>query len=191
MSHMPLAAVLSALLIGPALAQHGQHGQQAPYAGLERRAVKALSDEQIADLHAGRGMGLALPAELNGYPGPIHVLEHAGALGLTPEQRARVQTLYEAMKGEAVPLGERLIAEEAHLDRLFAERTVTADSLAGASARIGATQAALRAAHLKYHLAMIDILTPAQIGRYAEVRGYAGAGPSSHWAGAGHQKGRP
>lgn len=34
------------------------------YSGLEHRAVKALSDQQIADLRAGRGLGLALPAEL-------------------------------------------------------------------------------------------------------------------------------
>jgi hypothetical protein len=58
-----------------------------PYAGLERRAVKALGDDEIADLRAGRGMGLALAAELNGYPGPRHVLEHADALALTSEQR--------------------------------------------------------------------------------------------------------
>jgi hypothetical protein len=76
-----------------------------PYAGLEQRAVKALSEQQIADLRAGRGMGLALPAELNGYPGPSHVLENADALGLSAEQRERTKGLFEAMKAEAVPVG--------------------------------------------------------------------------------------
>jgi hypothetical protein len=57
-----------------------------PYAGLEKRAIKALSDAQIADLRAGRGMDLALPAELNGYPGPVHVLELGDRLGLDAEQ---------------------------------------------------------------------------------------------------------
>ena len=33
---------------------------QQPYAGLQNRSVKTLSDQQIADLNAGRGMGLAL-----------------------------------------------------------------------------------------------------------------------------------
>ena len=51
---------------------------QSPYAGMQTRAIKALSDQQIADLRAGRGMGMALPAELNGYPGPAHVLETGG-----------------------------------------------------------------------------------------------------------------
>ena len=181
MSHMLATLVLSIILIGPSLAQHG-HGSGSPYAGLERRAVKALSSDEIADLRAGRGMGLALAAELNGYPGPVHVLEHAGSLALSGEQRARMQTLYEAMRAEAIPLGERLIGEETHLDRLFAERTVTADSLARATAGIGATQAALRQAHLKYHLATMDVLTPAQIERYGVLRGYAGEA-------GGHQPG--
>ena len=66
---------------------------QSPYAGMQTRAVKALSDQQIADLRAGRGMGMALPAELNGYPGPAHVLELADKLELTPDQRASVQAL--------------------------------------------------------------------------------------------------
>ena len=93
-----------------------------PYAGLEQRTVKALSEQQIADLRAGRGMGLALPAELNGYPGPSHVLENADALGLSAEQREHTKGLFEAMKAEAVPVGERLIEQEAKLDRLFADR---------------------------------------------------------------------
>lgn len=166
---------------GAALAQHRpSEPSPAPYAGLEARPIKALSGEQIADLKAGRGMGLALPAELNGYPGPIHVLEHAGALGLSAEQRARVQSLYEAMKGEAVPLGERLIAQEADLDRLFADRAMTPAALDRTTAEIGRTQASLRAAHLKYHLTMMDVLTPDQVRRYAELRGYAGQRTHGH-----------
>jgi Spy/CpxP family protein refolding chaperone len=145
-----------------------------PYAGMQQRPVKALSDGELADLRAGRGMGLALAAELNGYPGPLHVLEHADALHLTVEQRQRTQALYEAMKLEAIALGERLIAQEAELDRAFAGRTITAQTLAEATAAIGATQAALRAAHLRYHLAQVEVLTPEQVRRYAELRGYAG-----------------
>ena len=93
---------------------------QQPYAGLEGRSIKALSEQQIADLRAGRGMGLALAAELNGYPGPLHVLEFANDLDLTSQQRAKVQELFAAMKAEAIPLGERLIAQEVDLDKQFA-----------------------------------------------------------------------
>ena len=161
-----------------------------PYAGLEARPVKALSDGEIADLKAGRGMGLALPAELNGYPGPIHVLELAERLGLTTEQRAAVEALFAAMKAEAVPLGERLIAEETALDRQFADRTVTRATLSEATAAIAGTRARLREAHLKYHLATAEVLRPEQVRRYGELRGYAGRGQPTrppHHPGGAHQ----
>lgn len=181
-----IVALLVVVVAGPALAQQ-QHAPAAPHAGLEQRPVKALSDEQIADLRAGRGMGLALAAELNGYPGPAHVLEHAQALELSPDQRARVEALHEAMRQEALPLGERLIAQEMDLDSQFARHTITTTTLGRAAAEIGRTQAALRTAHLKYHLAMMDVLTPAQVARYAELRGYRGRHPAGgHGAHGGH-----
>jgi hypothetical protein len=159
--HMTRRAALAAslaLIAGGALAQSHQ-----PYAGLQSRAIKALSAEQIADLRAGRGMSLALPAELNGYPGPLHVIELADKLALSADQRMRMQALFEQMKQEAIGIGHRLIAQEGELDRLFAERKITAASLAASTAAIGQTQAALRATHLRYHLLTADILTPAQI----------------------------
>jgi hypothetical protein len=161
--------VLIALTVGtaPSLGQ-----SQQPYAGLEGRSIKALSEQQIADLRASRGMGLALAAELNGYPGPMHVLELADSLDLSDQQRAKTQELFTAMKAEAIPLGERLIAQEADLDKQFANKTITPVSLAAATDAIGTTHAALRQAHLKYHLSTVEVLTPAQVQRYAELRGY-------------------
>jgi hypothetical protein len=151
-----------------------------PYAGLETRPIKALSEREIADLRAGRGMGLALAAELNGYPGPAHVLELAAALDLSPAQRANVAALFAAMRAETVPLGERLIAQEGELERQFAEKTITPPSLATATQAIGTTQAVLRAAHLRYHLTTAAVLTPAQIAHYAELRGYSNGPPADH-----------
>ena len=145
-----------------------------PYAGLEERSIAALSETEIGDLRAGRGMGLALAAELNGYPGPLHVLELAVELHLTDAQRNQTEQLFEAMKAETIPLGERLISQEAELDRLFRTRTVTLTSLASATQAIGATQAELRAAHLKYHLPTVEVLTSDQVRLYEEMRGYTG-----------------
>lgn len=181
MSFRPILALASAVLIaGPASADAVQgHG---PYAGLEQRAVKALSDKEIDDLRNGRGMGLALAAELNGYPGPLHVIEHADALALTPAQRDRTQALFSAMKAEVVPLGERLIAQETELDRLFATKAVQPSSLEAATSVIGATQATLRTAHLRYHLAMMEVLTPDQVRHYRELRGYAANHGRGHGA---------
>jgi Spy/CpxP family protein refolding chaperone len=159
----------------------GQMSQsQQPYAGLEGRSIKALSEQQIADLRAGRGMGLALAAELNGYPGPMHVLEMAGALDLSSQQRAKMQELFTAMKAEAIPLGERLIAQEGELDKAFASKTITAATLAASTEAIGATHSALRQTHLKYHLSTVEVLTPAQVQRYGELRGYKGGVQHPH-----------
>src|ERR1041385_9218342 len=121
-----------------------------PYAGMQARTIKPLSDEQIADLKAGRGMRLALAAELNGYPGPSHVLELVAQLNLSDRQRGSVRQLFAAMKAESIPIGEQLISRESDLDRLFADRTITPEGLKAAIAEIGNLQAGLRAAHLKY-----------------------------------------
>jgi hypothetical protein len=147
-----------------------------PYAGHQARPVKALSEQQIADLRAGRGMSMALPAELNGYPGPLHVIEHAGALALTPSQLSDMQRLYREMKDEAVALGERLIAQETELDRQFSSRTVTGSTLIEATAAIAKTQAELRATHLRYHLLTVEVLTIDQVTRYSALRGYHDGG---------------
>jgi Spy/CpxP family protein refolding chaperone len=171
-----LALFLAAGAAAAVLAPVPPRAAEAPRAGLQERPIKALSADQIADLRAGRGMGLALATELNGWPGPLHALELAGPLALTPAQRARL----EAMRAETVPLGERVIAAEASLDRLFATRTVTPEALEAATAASGAALAALRAAHLRYHLAASEVLTAEQSERYAVLRGYRTGGAGHH-----------
>ena len=155
-------------------------GAQTPYAGMQTRPIKALSEQQVADLGAGRGMGLALAAELNGYPGPSHVLELADTLELSADQRTRVKALFDAMKAEAVPLGTKLIEQEADLDRQFASRSVTPASLRASTTAAAMTQGELRETHLKYHLSTVEVLSPHQMHRYAELRGYGGDKPMKH-----------
>jgi Spy/CpxP family protein refolding chaperone len=166
-------AVTLILISGSAFAQ-------TPYSGMQARPIKALSEQQVADLGAGRGMGLALAAELNGYPGPSHVLELADKLELSADQRASIKRLFDSMKLEAVPLGSKLIEQEAELDRQFASRTVTPESLKASTAEVATTQGALRETHLKYHLSTEAILTPRQMQRYAELRGYGDHTPRHH-----------
>ncbi|MGM4905397.1 Spy/CpxP family protein refolding chaperone [Tardiphaga sp. 866_E4_N2_1] len=151
-----------------------------PYAGMERRSIKALSDQQIVDLKAGRGMGLSLPAELNGYPGPAHVLELGDTLRLSDDQRTKAKALFEVMKIETIPIGKRILSEETALDRLFAEKQATQDALNTATARIASAQGDLRAAHLRYHLALTEFLSSEQVARYAELRGYGTGAPDRH-----------
>lgn len=176
------ALLLPLLLATPAPAQHAT-----PYAGFEARDIRALSPEQIDDLRNGRRMALALPAELNGWPGPQHVLELADALLLTPEQRRETEALRAAHHAAAVRLGEAIIAAERELDRAFRARTITPAGLDAMTAEIGRLQAALRAEHLVTHMRQTALLTPAQIARYDVLRGYApGGAPPAHRHGHRH-----
>jgi hypothetical protein len=167
---LPIAACAVAILTALSSTAMAQSSQ--PYSGMQSRPIKALSDQQVADLRAGRGMGLALAAELNGYPGPSHLLELSDRLGLTSDQHSALKEMFDAMKAETIPIGENLIVQEQRLDRLFAEKTVSAEQLKDATKDIGETQARLRNAHLSYHLQARAILQPDQILRYAELRGY-------------------
>lgn len=176
----PLAALLLVL-------SHAGGAAQGPYAGLHDRPIKALSAEQVDDLRAGRGMGFALAAELNGWPGPLHVIELADRLGLDAAQRAAVQAQHAAMRREAIAAGEAMVVAEAALDALFASGSPTPETIAAATEAAGRAQGALRAVHLRWHLATSATLTPAQRVRYAELRGYAGGAPPAQGHGHGHR----
>src|SRR6185295_13986694 len=158
-----------ALLITASMAR-----SQSPYIGQESREIKALSPQEISDYLAGKGMGFAKAAELNGYPGPAHVLELGERLQLTDAQRAETQALFDAMQAKAMVLGRELVEEERRLDRLFASKSADPASVGASLARIGDLQARVRAAHLDAHLAQVRILTSEQTSRYVELRGYSG-----------------
>src|SRR4030088_3361539 len=159
---MPRAVFGMLLVLAMCFAAHAQQ-PTSPYAGYEQRPIKALSDQQVADLKAGRGMGLALAAELNGYPGPSHLVELSDQLGLTSEQLSNLKSMFDAMKAETIPIGENLVAQEEELDRLFAEKVISEQQLKAATQNIGETQARLRNAHLRYHLQARGILPPPHI----------------------------
>ena len=168
-----IAALIAAALPGATWAAEGYVGQQT-------RDIKALSAEDVADLAAGRGMGLAKAAELNHHPGPMHVLELKDQLGLTADQVRAVEASFSRMRAAATTLGATLIERERSLDRGFAERRMTSAELARTTAEIGALQGQLRAVHLAAHLEMREVLTDVQVARYDALRGYAdGAAPAS------------
>lgn len=156
-------------------AQHGG-AARSPYTGYTERGIKALSAEQIDDYMAGRGMGMALAAELNQYPGPRHVLDLAEQLQLNPQQQKDTQQLFEQMQAQAVVLGRQIVGQEGELDRLFAEQSIDTATLSAKLAAIAALQGELRNVHLSTHLKMREILTPHQIHTYAQLRGYGDSG---------------
>lgn len=172
---MRAAALVSilVLLAAPAAAD------TSPYRGLETRTIKALPDQEIADLRAGKGMSMALAAELNGHPGPRHVLDLAEPLSLTPEQAAAVQSLFDAMQGEAAALGEAVVAGEAELEQRFRSASLDEDALRARVMAIAELRGRLRATHLRFHLATRAVLDRHQLVLYDRLRGY-GDGNSAH-----------
>ena len=167
---MRTGLILAALLLAaPASAQ-----APAGYAGQQTREIKALSPQEVSDLLAGRGMGLARAGELNHHPGPAHVLELRDKLGLTPDQVSTVQTSFRRMEAAAKPLGAEIVARERDLDAEFQQGTMTPSRLATETEAIGSLQGRLRAVHLAAHLEMRAVLSPAQIAAYDTLRGYAG-----------------
>jgi Spy/CpxP family protein refolding chaperone len=157
-----------------------------PYVGFEQRHVKALGEAEIADLKAGRGMGFALAAELNGYPGPLHVLELAGQIGLDADARQRVERIFADMRAAAIVQGETLISAEERLDALFKSGRASEAELAEAVASAAIARGELRRIHLSAHVAMRSLLSADQVAAYNKHRGYGGGhGHGGHGAGHG------
>lgn len=165
-----LAAVALALEVCAADPSHAGHVY--PYAGQETRAVKSLSDDEVKGYLAGAGMGFAKAAELNGYPGPMHALEHAAALSLTAAQRDALDALMRSHKEEARRLGAEVVRLEKELDALFATHAATPAAIDAKVAEIAAANGRVRASHLKTHVKTTELLTPGQVERYKAARGY-------------------
>lgn len=161
---LPLLLVLAAPL---AAAQHDHAGHDAP-AGAH---PSGLTADETAGLLAGRGLGMARPAELNRYPGPLHVLELADSLGLSDDQRTEAERLRVAMQAEAADLGRQLVGVERHLDALFASGEATDTAIDRMTAHAAALRGQIRAVHLRTHVAMRAALSADQIERYDHLRG--------------------
>lgn len=174
MKRLALALTLAAIPIA-AFPQHGGHGPGAatPYAGQQTREIKSLSPEDIDELRRGGGWGLARAAELNGFPGPMHLLELKDRIGLGAEQVAAIDAIFQRMRADAIREGERLIAAERGLEEQFRSRSVSDQSLRQALAEIERSRQALRHVHLAAHLSMPALLRSDQLRRYNELRGYA------------------
>lgn len=169
---------LLALVLVVSVATPAAAGQPltSPYRTQIVSEIRGMSSTEIDDLREGRGMGLARAAELNGYPGPRHVLDavEAAQLHLSPEQLQAVRQLFERMSDEARRLGAAILQEEAALEAAFRAGRIAEADLHARVARLAALSGELRAIHLRTHLETRGLLTEHQIKRYNEVRGYIG-----------------
>jgi len=167
-------ALLGLCSIASVVAMAGPVGDpdRSPYAGLEARSIKSLSDEDLSELRRGGGWGLAKAAELNGVPGPAHLLELAEQIPLTAEQVEKIGAIFQQMQSRAIAEGERLIAGEQALEKAFRNRSIDRDSLRQMLTAIASSRSELRYVHLAAHLETLPLLTDEQVARYQELRGY-------------------
>lgn len=179
--------VLFSFAANPSYSQSTDTHPKSPYAGQETWKIKSLSQKDIDDLSNGRGWGFAKAAELNGLPGPIHILELADRINLSPEQRRKIEGLFKEMKSLAVPLGEEMVRLERGLDRLFRNKTANETNLKSQLTNIGKVRSELRRVHLQAHLRSPDILTAHQIAIYNRLRGYTDINKHSGHTGRHHK----
>lgn len=170
---LTLSILLFALTAAPSIAEES-HSHSSKYAGEEAREIKSLSNDDIAELRRGGGWGLAKAAELNGIPGPAHLLELQGEIPLNAAQVNAITALRDRMRAQAIAEGEVLIGLERELEHGFRQGNVTAESLRQMLEGIAASRARLRFIHLSTHLETPKILTAHQIKRYNSLRGYDG-----------------
>lgn len=163
-----------------AQASDAGHSPVSKYAGQETRTIKSLSPDDIAELRRGGGWGLAKAAELNGVPGPVHLLELKDEIALEAAQVSALTEIYEGMKARAVEGGERLISLERELEDHFRDGTITDAILRASLDEIAAARRDLRYVHLAAHLRTPAILSRDQIRKYNELRGYSTPDPCAN-----------
>jgi Spy/CpxP family protein refolding chaperone len=188
------SAILMVMLVGlvatkssnsPAQAQAQFTPTPSAYGELLDTEIRGIDPATIEGYRTGAGLGMALPAELNGYPGPRHVLDLADELELTSGQQTQIQALFDDMLPQAIALGEQILNQEAGLELAFRERTIDEESLRDRLGSIESLKAELRFVHLRTHLVTLDILTPHQVQLYNGLRGYTTV-PEAHGTHHGH-----
>jgi Spy/CpxP family protein refolding chaperone len=109
-------------------------------------------------------------------------LDQADALELSPEQLAKVNTVWQAMDTKARALGELIVTKERALEAIYSTGVATSGDTRVAIDEIARLQADLRYTHLAAHLSMRSVLSTDQVAKYDELRGYsdAVASPAEH-----------
>lgn len=166
-----VAIAVGSILPWAAAAQHDS-SHHSRYTEYQSREIKALSSDELASLLSGEGMGMALAAELNGFPGPRHVMELADELDLTQTQTQEIEHIFEAMNKQAIALGRHVVHLEKRLDHEFFQQSITPGELDSLALEIASFRGRLRAVHLRAHVQTFGLLTETQRAVYGRLRGY-------------------
>lgn len=172
------AITLSIFIVSTA---HGFEQKETPgdksrseYQGQEAREIKSLSERDIEALQRGAGWGLARAAELNGVPGPAHVLELQKPLNLSEMQIDEIQQVWQDMNTAARKQGLVYIRAEQEIEHFFKEGKQDKKRLSALLQNSALSLADLRKIHLVAHLKTRPLLTKHQIMMYNKLRGYGG-----------------
>ena len=122
-------------------------------------------------LLSAEGMGQAKYAEMNGYPGPKHVLDLADKLQLSDVQKKSVQAIYNEMSTRAKEIGKQIVRIEEEMSDAFARNFAVEKSVRDDSEEIGRLRGKLRSVHLIAHLKTKPLLTAKQVEIYNTLRG--------------------
>lgn len=166
-----IAALALTLAAGIGLGAIGRHHAKQVDSGNASAAAPIVVPVDAEDVSG---------AERHLYPAPHTAIFLANDLELTEAQRLKLHALQQALDNDIATIGRRIQAEEARLDRAFMENVIDIGRIDGVTARIGSLQAQLRAARLRAHLATRDLLSPEQLLRYAELRGFEAAEVDSY-----------
>jgi len=168
-----LGFVILAILVFFTLPAQSETGAHSQYSGQENRDIKSLSPADIDELQRGSGWGLAKAAELNGVPGPAHLLELKDEIPLSQDQVGAITKIYESMRAQAIEQGEAHIRLERELEQGFRNQTITEQTLKRKLGEISTSRGQLRYTHLVTHLKTPELLSTEQIARYNALRGYS------------------
>jgi hypothetical protein len=167
--------LISVVVIGITVITHAETVKHTPYAGQQHRIIKSFSAEDIHALKSGAGWGLAKPAELNGIPGPIHLLELQKELNLSEQQVDQIQAIWADMNQQAKQYGYDYLAAEEKLDQFFQSQQNNPTVLKELLDQSAIHLAKLRHIHLTAHLKAHPLLSEQQIKQYSHLRGYNSA----------------
>ena len=125
----------------------------------QKITLSALSKEDLKGLRRGHGTpfgDMAKAAELNGFPGPRHVLD-LKRNGLTSKQVSEIEEIYRKMNLLYIKVGAELVAK-AFMDREFKEKRVNSKSLKKMIQSSAVKYSELRYIQLVAHLETAKIL---------------------------------
>lgn len=145
------------------------------YADQEKSPIASLTLQDYDFLKSGSGMalgGMAKAAELNGFPGPKHILEMKEQLELTSLQTKKIEDIFNRMNERSRKLGEAYLSLEAMLDQEFKKASINEEILANLVEKASELQGKLRLSHLQAHLESRPLLNEKQLKLYSKLRGY-------------------